>query len=178
MRGNIVESLPWSSGEVRALLIRHVVCFGVVLILSAAVLVVAGLLSAQDPPRGSNEGSSTAESLTRCRSELERFEPLRQWFAESERSRRYPSRVLYALERTLPPELWLQELVVAESRIMVMGLARSDSSLSTFVDAMRSVDGIQYLRLESSQAAEGVSADVREFRVVGEFDDRELQGGG
>jgi Tfp pilus assembly protein PilN len=178
MRGNIVESPPWSSGEVRALLLRHGVCFGAVLMLCAAVLVVGGAPHLQDPLRRSIESSSVTESLTRCRSELERFEHLRQWFAESELSRRYPSRVLYALERTLPAEVWLQELVVVESRITVMGIARSDSYLSTFIDAMRSVDGIEHLRLESSQAAEGASADVREFRVVGELGNRELQGEG
>ena len=71
--------------------------------------------------------------------------------------------------------MWLTELVVSDERIDVVGLSRSESSVSTFVGAIASSGAVLHANLASSRMASGGQGDVREFNLSGEFAEREFE---
>jgi Tfp pilus assembly protein PilN len=70
--------------------------------------------------------------------------------------------------------VWLTELVVSDERLDVVGLSRSESSVSTFVGAVASSGPVLHANLGSSRMASGDQGDVREFHISGEFAEREF----
>jgi Tfp pilus assembly protein PilN len=125
------------------------------------------------PQEISQQGVSS-EVLSECRSELERLDRYTRSKWESARSRELPGQALHVVEHAIPSDVWLTELVVSDKRIDVVGLSRSESSVSTFVGAIVSSGAVHHANLQSSRMASGGQSDVREFHISGELAEREL----
>jgi hypothetical protein len=79
------------------------------------------------------------------------------------------------LDGAIPSDLWLAELVVSEARIDVVGMSRSESGVSTFVEAVATSGAVLELRLDSSRVVSDGGADMREFHISGNLGERELR---
>lgn len=175
MMVTIIQEASWSLGEIRALVVRQVVyaCIALMMV-TGGVVVVRLYFEAFTPPDLSQQGVSS-EVLSKCRGELERFERFHLSQSESDRSRDRPGQALHIVERAIPSDVWLTELVVSDERIDVVGLSRSESSVSTFVGAIASSGAVLHANLASSRMASGGQGDVREFNLSGEFAEREFE---
>jgi len=175
MMVNIIEKTPWARGELRSLVVRQVVyvCIALILVIGGAVVV---RLSFQDlTPRDLSRQGVSSEVLSKCRSELERLEQYNRSQSESDWSRARPGQALHIVERAIPSDVWLTELVVSDERVDIVGLSRSESSVSTFVGAIASSGAVLHTNLESSRMAIGGQGNVREFHLSGEFSEGELK---
>ena len=174
MMVNIIQEASWTLSEIRALVVRQVVYTCIALLMVAGGVVVVRLyFQAFTPPDLSQQGVSS-EVLSKCRVELERLEQFHLSQSESEWSRDRPGQALHIVEQAIPSDVWLTELVVSDERIDIVGLSRSESSVSTFVGAMASSGALLHANLASSRLASGSQGDVREFHLSGEFAEREF----
>lgn len=164
-RVNLVRTPPWTSGEVRSLITRHLVYTCVVVSMSLAGAFVGGswaqCLSVQE---GADQ-SKAIEQVSRCRTELDDLQRMSRWLSESKSSRNHLSQALQAFQNSMPTDVWLGELAVSEGQIEIVGLARSESSISALLKGLSGSSDITHPRLESSQVAPASSSDVREFRM-------------
>jgi Tfp pilus assembly protein PilN len=173
MMVNLIKSAPWSVGEMRSLLFRQIVyaCIAIMMVLGAVVFV--RLILARYTPHNQPQHAVSSEVLSKCHSDLERLERFNLLQSESDRSRGRPGQALHIVEGAIPSDLWLTELVVSEARIDVVGMSRSESAVSTFVEAVATSGAVRDLRLESSRVISDGGPDMREFHISGNLAERE-----
>lgn len=174
MMVNIIENAPWTPGEIRSLMVRQAVyvCLALMMVLGGVVGI--RLYLQEVTPRDLSEQGVSPEVLSKCRLELERLKRFHLSQSESDGSRARPGQALHIVERAIPSDVWLTELGVSDARVDVVGLSRSESSVSTFVGAIASSDAVLHVHLGSSRMASGDQGDVREFHISGEFAEREF----
>lgn len=168
MRINLAVTPAWTAGEIRSLFARNVVYAGSLIAVSFIGMAVAKVALQPKGVMPSLERSTSPEILSRCRSELEALERQRQWLLASKRSRARSVEMLRTFERVTPPDAWLTELTVRDDGMSVVGLSRSDSSVSKLLEDLSSIPGISRARLESSRLVPHPPGDAREFRISGD----------
>ena len=110
--------------------------------------------------------SQAIDQISRCRSELDDLQQMSRWLSESRNSRTHLSQALQSFENAMPADVWLREFSVSEGKIEIVGLARTESSISTVLKGLSESGDITLPRLESSHIAWAPSSDVREFRLT------------
>jgi len=172
---NLIQSQPWTVGEVRSLLVRQFVYAFIAIMMVLGGVVAVRLSLGWYAPHNPPQHAVSSEVLSRCRSELETLERFNRLQIESDRSRVRPGQALNILDGAIPSDLWLAELVVSEARIDVVGMSRSESGVSTFVEAVATSGAVLELRLDSSRVVSDGGADMREFHISGNLGERELR---
>lgn len=170
---NLMQSAPWTLGEIRALLFRQVVYALIGVILATGGVVVVRLCFHRLAYQDVSDDGASSEVLSRCRSELQEIERFHLWLSESARSRNQPIQVLRIVERSMPTDVWLTEFGVSDDRITVVGLSRSESSISYIIEKVAVSGAVLQPRLDSSRMISGSESDVREFRISGYIKARE-----
>jgi hypothetical protein len=173
MMVNLIQSPPWTVGEVRSLLVRQFVYAFIAVMMVLGGVVAVRLSLGRYAPHSPPQHAVSSEVLSRCRSELETLERLTRLQIESDRSRVRPGQALNILDDAIPSDLWLTELVVSEARIDVVGMSRSESAVSNFAEAVASSGAVGDLRLESSRVISDGGRDMREFHISGNLAERE-----
>ena len=168
MKVNIIQTVPWTFGQIRSLLFRQFVYAFVVVTVAIGGLVGVRSYFEKITPVDLHEESVPLEMLSKCRSELERLERFYLLQSESEWSRALPGQLLHILDKTIPSDVWLTELIASDARIDVVGLSRSEASVSKFAGAVASSGTMLHTHLESSRMASDGHGDAREFHLSGE----------
>lgn len=169
MMVNIIQNASWSLGEIRSLVVRQVVYGCIALMMVAGGLVAVRLYFQKFTPQQLSQQDVSSEALSKCLSELERLERYNRSYLESDRSRDRLGQALDILEWAIPTDVWITELVVADEQLDVVGLSRSESSISTFVGTIAASGAVLHAKLASSRMASGGQGDVREFHLSGEL---------
>lgn len=168
MRVNLAVTPYWTAGEIRSLITRNVVYAGALIAVSFICMAVAKVALQPKDVTPSLELSTSPEMFSRCRSDLETLERQRQWLLASKRSRSRSVEMVRTLEKVMPPDAWLTELVVQDDGMSVVALSRSDSSVSKLLERLGSTQVMSRARLESSRLVPHLPGDAREFRISGD----------
>jgi len=167
MRGSLIDRPSLSLGQARALLVRHMV-YSCILI--ACVAMGTRVMSRWYQPRradGAAHLQGVTKNLALCRSELERFERLRDWLTQAKVSRGRPLRMLTSLGSTLPDDVWITMVTVEGDHVSVVGSSATEASLSRFLDMLVSQGVIERVRLDASREIVGKKQGAREFSISG-----------
>ena len=164
-RVNLMTSTPLTAVELRTLCVRQVTCACCVLAALWGGTFVLRYWGGCSSAQASSKMGDSAEQIERCRAELEESERVYRWLSESNESRAQPAQILIALEKIMPSDVWLREIVVSEGSVRIIGLSRSESSVANFQGGLVDSGVFRHPRLESSQVAHDVSTDCREFRI-------------
>lgn len=174
MMVNIIQNGACSLAQMRSLVVRQVVYACIALIIVTGGLVAVRVYFQMFAPQGPPQHDVSSEALSKCRSEFEGLVRYNRSHVEGDRSRNRIRQALQILESAIPTEVWLTDLVVSDEGIDVVGMSRSESSVSTFVSAIASSGAVLHAKLASSRIAEGGQGDVREFHISGEFSERRV----
>ncbi|MEY4668888.1 MAG: hypothetical protein RL518_1587 [Pseudomonadota bacterium] len=165
MRINLASTHCCTIGEIRSLVVRNLV-YGVMLIVASYIVMVVVKAALEDEEfLDSLAISVSSERLSQCRSELENLQRQRQWISLSQRIGLQSVKIVRALERLMPADVWLTELTVGHGTALLAGFSRSDSSVSAFLQALKEGEELGRPRLESSRLAPHMAPDAREFRI-------------
>lgn len=164
---NLVSVPPWGPGEIRALMLRHLLGACLAVFVTCIGLFTARLLIRCSEISDGAHDSNVVNDLTRCQAERDELTRAHQWLLESKASRGLPTQTLQIFEQAMPADVWLRELVISGNSIEVVGLSRSEASVGELVGLLRSIEGFPDAHLESSQITADSSREVREFRVSG-----------
>lgn len=167
MRETLIDRSSLSPTETRALLVRHLVYSCLVI---ACVTMGAGAVSRWYQPGRPGSAAHVpgmAKTLADCRSELEWFERLREWFAHAEESRHRPLLMFRSLGSALPGDMWITLVTVNGSEVIVEGASPTERTLATFLEGLVSQGVIERVRLDASREIVGSKQGAREFSISG-----------
>lgn len=167
MRGSLIDRSSLSPAEARALLVRHMV-YSCILVL--CVTMGARVVSRWYQPRrsdGAAHPQGVAKTLALCRSELERFERLRDWVTQAKVSRGRPLLMLMSLGSIVPDDAWISMVTVEGNDVMVVGSSTTEESLSAFLEMLVSQGPIEQVRLDAARESSGNQHGAREFSISG-----------
>jgi Tfp pilus assembly protein PilN len=167
MRGSLIDRPSLSLGQARALLVRHMV-YSCILI--ACVAMGARIMSRWYHPRRADSAAhlqGVTKTLALCRSELERFERLRDWLTQAKESRGRPRRILMSLGGTLPEDVWINVVTAEGNDVTVVGSSTTEAALSTFLERLVSQGLLERVRLDASRETVAEKQGTREFSISG-----------
>ncbi len=170
MRGSLIDRSSLSAAEARSLLVRHMV-YSCILVL--CVTTGARLVSRWYQPRrpdGATHAQGVANTLTFCRSELERLERLRDWFTQAKVSRGRPQRMLMSLGSIVPDDTWISLVTVDGNDVTVVGSSLTEEGLSTFLEMLVAQGAIERVRLDTAKEITGKQRGAREFSISGSIE--------
>lgn len=166
MRGSLIDRSSLSPAETLAVFVRHLVysCILVVCVTMGASVVGGWYQPRSD---GVARVQGVAETLALCRSELERFERLRDWVTEAKVSRGRPLLMLMILGSIVPDNAWISMVAVEGNDVKVVGAATTEESLSAFLEMLASQGPIERVRLDAARESSGRQQGAREFSISG-----------